>query len=465
MKYTFLIILSFLIFQLNSQSWTTISSGTTNILNSVAFASNDIVFAVGNSGSSYRSSDGGLTWQTSSLPTNNSYYDVKFLDASTGFIVASFGRIFKTTDGGLSWVQKNSGSSDDLKSISISNDGQTIYATGGLFEPIISKSTNQGENWSLLAAPYGGSVLPNAIDFHNENTGYLVGDGNVLYKTTNGGVSWSQQTHPYGGNINAFFALNVLDENNVFACGGNQRIMKTTNGGTTWTNINSTQTSGYRGLFFKNVNEGHVVGADGKILFTSNGGSSYVSEVSGTTSTLNSIVFNSLGVGIIVGHNGIILRKEAPAANTPPIAQDDASTTAFNTPVTTNVLANDSDPGGALNPASVTVTVPSPNGTTSVNTTTGAITFTPTAGFVGTTTYTYQVCDNGSPALCATATVTITVNAAVNNPPVAQNDASTTAFETPVTTNVLANDSDPDGDILTVSIVSQSANGNCSCEW
>lgn len=104
-----------------------------------------------------------------------------------------------------------------------------------------------------------------------------------------------------------------------------------------------------------------------------------------------------------------VARISMAAANTAPVAVADTSTTAFNTAVTTDVLANDSD-DVSLNPASVTVTVASPNGTTSVNTTNGAITFTPTTGFSGTTTYTYQVCDNASPALCATAVVTITVS-------------------------------------------------------
>ena len=58
----------------------------------------------------------------------------------------------------------------------------------------------------------------------------------------------------------------------------------------------------------------------------------------------------------------------------------------------------------------MTVTVPSANGTTSVNPATGAITFTPTAGFAGTTTYTYQVCLAApNAAICDTAIVTVTV--------------------------------------------------------
>jgi gliding motility-associated-like protein len=97
-----------------------------------------------------------------------------------------------------------------------------------------------------------------------------------------------------------------------------------------------------------------------------------------------------------------------------------------------------------LNPASVTITTPPANGTVTVNPTTGAITFTPAANFFGTTTFTYQVCDNGTPVLCDDATVTITVNS-VNDAPIANNDVATTNEDTPVTLNVINNDTDIDG--------------------
>ena len=47
-----------------------------------------------------------------------------------------------------------------------------------------------------------------------------------------------------------------------------------------------------------------------------------------------------------------------------------------------------------------------------------------------------------------------------NNPPVAADDSYTGFEDTPVNQNVLANDSDPDGDPLTASLVSGPANGN-----
>ena len=57
--------------------------------------------------------------------------------------------------------------------------------------------------------------------------------------------------------------------------------------------------------------------------------------------------------------------------------------------------------------------------------------------------------------------VTINVNAAGNDPPVASNDSESTDEDTPVTIVVLSNDSDVDGDTLTtVSVLSGSGPSN-----
>jgi hypothetical protein len=92
-------------------------------------------------------------------------------------------------------------------------------------------------------------------------------------------------------------------------------------------------------------------------------------------------------------------------------ANPDTGRTIQNTPVTTRVLANDTSTGAALDPGSVTIVAPSPNGTATVNAN-GTITFTPAPGFTGETTYRYRVCDTSTPTpVCAIAVVTITVTA------------------------------------------------------
>ena len=76
----------------------------------------------------------------------------------------------------------------------------------------------------------------------------------------------------------------------------------------------------------------------------------------------------------------------------------------------------------------------------------GSLTYTPDPGFSGQDTLIYQVCDDGTPlpAQCDTALVVINVGD-INDPPVAVFDRDTTEEDTPVIVDVLANDSDTDG--------------------
>jgi len=84
--------------------------------------------------------------------------------------------------------------------------------------------------------------------------------------------------------------------------------------------------------------------------------------------------------------------------NQPPVANDDYATVIRNTGATSNVanvivLANDSDPDGSLNPASVSVVVSPANGTATANAD-GSITYQPKAGYRGSDSFTYTVEDN-----------------------------------------------------------------------
>ncbi len=150
-------------------------------------------------------------------------------------------------------------------------------------------------------------------------------------------------------------------------------------------------------------------------------------------------------------------------SNQPPVARNDNDQTTKNTAVTTNVLENDEDTDGTLLPASVEVTRQPFNGTTSVNHTTGYITYTPALNFVGTDTYEYEVCDNEG--ACANATVTVVV-IENNNPPVAVEDKETTDMNVPVVVDVLENDYDDDGTIIPsqTTVTKEALNGTTTVE-
>ena len=142
-----------------------------------------------------------------------------------------------------------------------------------------------------------------------------------------------------------------------------------------------------------------------------------------------------------------------------PVANNDTYTTAEDTPLTIaapGILRNDTNPtGGALSVVAPLVTLPA-HGTVTQNAD-GSLVYTPSLNYNGTDSYTYKVKDAAG-SLSNTATVTITITP-VNDPPVAVNDSATTPMGVPVTVNVLGNDTDPDGDLLTVTAFSNPTTG------
>jgi LPXTG-motif cell wall-anchored protein len=88
----------------------------------------------------------------------------------------------------------------------------------------------------------------------------------------------------------------------------------------------------------------------------------------------------------------------------------------------------------------------------------GTIDYTADAAYAGADSFGYQICDNDG--ACTSATVNITVTSlAGNSPPTAVNDFDTTDEDTAVRITVRNNDSDPDGDSLSIGSFTQSIHG------
>lgn len=139
--------------------------------------------------------------------------------------------------------------------------------------------------------------------------------------------------------------------------------------------------------------------------------------------------------------SAVILFFITPVNDSPALV-DDYLVGIQNTAITINVLANDSDPEGNVSGLPTIVTPPA-NGTGTVNNS-GTITYTPNNGFVGSDTFYYTLCDDEG--LCDTAMVVVVITH-VNQPPTAGNDFITTIENNTITIAVLANDSDPEGEL------------------
>jgi len=140
-------------------------------------------------------------------------------------------------------------------------------------------------------------------------------------------------------------------------------------------------------------------------------------------------------------------------ANTAPEARDDNAEVLNDSSVTIPVLDNDSDPDGdTLSLASVGEAT---HGTMAMNDD-GTVTFTPDDGFVGEDSFTTTISDGNGGA--ATSTVSVSVSSP-NRAPVAADDSATVLNDSSVTIPVLDNDSDPDGDTLSLASVGEATHG------
>ncbi len=140
------------------------------------------------------------------------------------------------------------------------------------------------------------------------------------------------------------------------------------------------------------------------------------------------------------------LAEQPPA----PSAGNDLSSTQEDTPVTFSPVTNDTPNGASLRRLSAPA-----NGSVVLNSN-GTVTYTPDANYAGADSFTYTLVGEGGHE--STATVNVTVNAQ-SDMVMAVDDSIATFAGAAGTVHVLANDTDPDGDPVSVQSFTQAANG------
>ena len=134
--------------------------------------------------------------------------------------------------------------------------------------------------------------------------------------------------------------------------------------------------------------------------------------------------------------------------NTPPVATDDFRTTFEDSPVSINVISNDTDADD--DPLNVSEFQATSANNGSISRVGNNLVYTPAPDFTGTDTFSYTIIDGRGGADAATVSVNV-LPVVENTPPVANPDGAITNIETPVNINVLANDFDADGDQISIS--------------
>ena len=324
--FIFFLILLVGVFSVFADDWVSMDSGTEQNLHSVFMFNSLTGYVGGGLGMGYddnepvilKTVDGGDSWESLALPGeligSDVIYDVCFSDLENGFAVGSGGIILRTEDGGDNWIQQTSPSSstnngiwciNEDTSVVVGNLGTILRTTGdGIWTEQLD-----GVSEALFDVYFVGDI------------GYAVGDNGVVYKSVNGGIDWDAVTSVVsesGINIglNAIFCL---DSESCWVTGANEVAYKTEDGGEEWIGYDTGEdVSSIRGIFFKDSEEGYIVGQQ-TIRYTDTGGDTWETEHADISYDSGDLPVNLmrdvqciLDVCWGVGDEGTILRLNEP---------------------------------------------------------------------------------------------------------------------------------------------------------
>ena len=247
-------------------NWSVQNSGFSGILNAVHFVNNSMGWAAGQTGTILFTSNGGNNWVIQPTPTTEILYGISFVNNSTGWVSGYYGTIIKTTNAGVNWFSQNSSTYSYLRAIFFTDTNHGV-ATG--YNGEIVKTTDGGNSWTEIS--FNATATLYSLYFINSNYGWAGGLGSQ--RTTNGGSSWSLMPGGYG-TLGIYFT----DINTGWEVGFNQ-IYYTINSGTNWTQYNLGFGGWLYSVYFTSSSTGYICGDYGTVYKTTDGGGLFTTGI------------------------------------------------------------------------------------------------------------------------------------------------------------------------------------------
>ncbi len=400
----------------------------------------------------------GFAISTLTKPGQGSVSDIHFGDTDQKIYVTYYNygqdivNVYYSEDGGTTWLNKegNDGVNDlpDIPVYTILNnpyeEDEVIVGTElGIWKTL--NFTDTHPDWSVA---YEG--MSDVAVFDMVFRGVSATDNRVVAGTFGRGI--------YVGSFTANSNPPVTNTDSITLAEGGTAT--TTTAGATSVLTNDTDPDG--DALTAEFTQGPINSAGAGWAYSSTGSFTYTHDGSETTTdTFFYRAFDGTTYGDIVTVTiNITPVNDSPSSNPEVISVASGNTvTTLNDGVTTSLLANDTDPDG--DPLTAVLVTNPTEGALTLNSN-GTFSYVHGGGNLSSDSFTYSANDgeiNGAPV-----TVSINITEA-NDPPVANDDNIIVLLNGTVTTldngqnSLLANDSDPDGDVLNASLVSTTTFG------
>lgn len=303
--------------------WTTIPMPTGYALNEIEFVNDTTGFIIGDSilglsqvGKTFKTSDKGLTF------FENDFYFAAFKSISIGDNQTLYvngiddnqeGVLRKTTSQGNIW--STVGTIVPHGQLSFINAQEGFIAGQGTGHADAWATYNGGFNWVQLTGSNGlgiSAILD--LQFLNADTGYVGGlYGPLITKTTDQGSNWVVTCDTF-----ATRSLTMIDGFRGYFVGNtlaNDGIIRTNDGGNSFNWVLDYTTPGRpftftpSSIYCNDVNTCMCSSTDGWVATTYDGGLNWAFEYTGTPAALTDIYFND-EYAIAIGLDGVVLRKQ-----------------------------------------------------------------------------------------------------------------------------------------------------------
>jgi photosystem II stability/assembly factor-like uncharacterized protein len=267
-------------------------------LNSVYTPDGIYVTAVGDNGLVFRSSNSGDVWAQYTYGSDN----LKCVYAINDdvWIASSNGKVYKTFKGSSPLSSIQTGTTNTFNSVFFVNSSTGFVCGDG---GVVYKTVNGGNNWTSSSSGISATKL-NGIHFSDANNGTVVGDGGIIYVTNNGGSGWTAQTSGTTRNL-----LKVRTFSNGAIAVGEWGTLLTRNG-VNWTATNSRTRSDIRGISGTSMTDLHICGGGGFIRNNTSGNTKFYNfETNPMQANLVDIFYFNSSLGFAVSSlNKVVIK-------------------------------------------------------------------------------------------------------------------------------------------------------------
>ncbi|MCW2926458.1 MAG: hypothetical protein JWM86_426 [Thermoleophilia bacterium] len=238
-------------------TWADLTTGTSQDLLDVEFASSTQLWAVGKNGTILRSNNGGSSWSPQSSGVTEHLRAIHARSPSRAWVVGDNGTILATVNGGVSWTVQSSGTSQDLTQIASLSDLNAV-AMGG--DGRIRRTIDGGANWITPSGQSGAQWEGLVAVGPSTYLGFSYFGG--VYRSADGGDTWSylRSAKTGIGDVDASGSLIVV---NFWDTGS-----ISTDGGATWNYSDNDSTWGASGLAAVDANSMYLAHAKGSMWTT-----------------------------------------------------------------------------------------------------------------------------------------------------------------------------------------------------